>query len=201
VPRPLIGDLARLGLATAAGLVLVAAFTSYRIWAVGQRDESGQQVDAVVVLGAAQYDGRPSPIFEARLDHAVSLILNRTAPYLVVTGGRAPGDRLSEADVARQYAVDHGVPEESILAEGTGTDTLTSLRNVKEVFDRQGFRRGLFVSDRTHMLRVLLIADDLGMEAYGSPTRSSPVDRDPLATVDAVVHEVVGLAVYLVTAR
>jgi uncharacterized SAM-binding protein YcdF (DUF218 family) len=201
VPRPLIGDLARLGLATMAGIALVAGFTSYRVWAVGQRDESGQLVDAVVVLGAAQYDGRPSPIFGARLDHAVSLVLSGTAPYLIVTGGRAVGDRLSEADVARQYAVDQGVPPESILAEGTGTDTLTSLRNVKELFDRQGFRRGLFVSDRTHMLRVLLIADDLGMEAYGSPTRSSPVDRDPLATVDAVVHEIVGLAVYLVTAR
>lgn len=201
MPRPLIGDLARLGLATVAGIALVAAFASYRIWAVGQRDESGQQVDAVVVLGAAQYDGRPSPIFEARLDHAVSLVLNGTAPYLVVTGGRAPGDRLSEADVARQYAIDHGVPQESILAEATGSDTLTSLRNVKELFDRHDFRRGLFVSDRSHMLRVLLMADDLGMEAFGSPTRSSPVDRDPVATVDAVVHEIVGLAVYLVTAH
>jgi uncharacterized SAM-binding protein YcdF (DUF218 family) len=201
VPRPLIGDLARLGLATVAGIAVVAAFASYRIWAVGQRDESGQQVDAVVVLGAAQYDGRPSPIFEARLDHAVSLVLNGIAPYLVVTGGRAPGDRLSEADVARQYALDQGVPQENILAEGTGTDTLTSLRNVKQVFDRQGFRRGLFVSDRTHMLRVLLMADDLGMEAYGSPTRSSPVDRDAVATADAVVHEIVGLAIYLLTAH
>jgi len=201
VPRPLIGDLARLGLATAIGIALVAAFASYRIWAVGQRDESGQQVDAVVVLGAAQYDGRPSPIFEARLDHAVSLVLNGTAPYLVVTGGRAPGDRVTEADVARQYAIDHGVPAESILAEETGTDTLTSLRNVKAIFDGEGFRRGLFVSDRTHMLRVLIIADDLGMEAYGSPTRSSPVDRDAIATVDAVVHEVVGLAVYLLAAH
>lgn len=201
MPRPLIGDLARLGLATVAGIALVAAFASYRIWAVGQRDESGQQVDAVVVLGAAQYDGRPSPIFQARLDHAVSLVLNGTAPYLVVTGGRAPGDRLSEADVARQYAIDQGVPEERILAEGTGTDTLASLRNVKELFDRHHLRRGLFVSDRSHMLRVLLMADDLGMEAFGSPTRSSPVDRDAVATVDAVVHEIVGLAVYLVTAH
>jgi uncharacterized SAM-binding protein YcdF (DUF218 family) len=201
VPRPLIGDLARLGLATVAGIALVAAFASYRIWVVGQRDESGQQVDAVVVLGAAQYDGSPSPIFQARLDHAVSLVLNGVAPYLVVTGGRAPGDRLSEADVARQYALDHGVHEDRILAEGTGTDTLMSLRNVKELFDRRDFRRGLFVSDRSHMLRVLLMAEDLGMEAFGSPTRSSPVDRDPVATVDAVVHEIVGLAIYLVTAH
>jgi len=201
VPRPLSGDLARLGLATAIGIALVAAFASYRIWAVGQRDESGQQVDAVVVLGAAQYDGRPSPIFQARLDHAVSLVLSGAAPYLVVTGGRAPGDRVTEADVARQYAIDHGVPAESIFAEETGTDTLTSLRNVKAIFDGEGLRRGLFVSDRTHMLRVLIIADDLGMEAYGSPTRSSPVDRDAIATIDAVVHEVVGLAVYLVTAH
>lgn len=201
MPRPLIGDLARLGLATVAGIALVAAFASYRIWVVGQRDESGQQVDAVVVLGAAQYDGSPSPIFQARLDHAVSLVLNGVAPYLVVTGGRAPGDRLSEADVARQYALDHGVHEDRILAEGTGTDTLMSLRNVKELFDRRDFRRGLFVSDRSHMLRVLLMAEDLGMEAFGSPTRSSPVDRDPVATVDAVVHEIVGLAIYLVTAH
>lgn len=201
MPRSLTSDLARLGLVTAVGLIVLAGYTSIRIWQVGQRDERGQPVDAVVVLGAAQYDGRPSPVFKARLDHAIGLVLNGAAPYLVVTGGKGRGDSLSEAEVARSYAVARGVDAGAILSEETGSDTLASLRNVRALFEERDLRRAIFVSDRTHMLRTLVIADDLGFDAYGSPTTSSPLDRDPLATLDAIRHEVVGLVAYLLTGR
>ena len=179
----------------------MAGFAAVRVVQVGERDERGYVVDAIVVLGAAQYDGRPSPVLRARLDHAVELYLNGTAPILLMTGGRAPGDRLSEADVARRYAVRSGVPESAVLSEETGHDTLSSLRNAAAVLRQQGLQRALFVSDRTHMLRVLRIATDLGITAYGSPTRTSPVDRDDVARAEAVVRELAALAVYLLLGR
>ena len=184
-----------------AGTAVLAVLTAVRIWQVGARDERGRQVDAVVVLGAAQYDGRPSPVFAARLDHAIALVLGDAAPLLVVTGGRAPGDRVSEAEAARAYALERGIAGSAILAESRGRDTLASLRNARDLLRERGLRRALFVSDPTHMLRILTIASDLGLEAYGSPTRSSPVDEDPGAWLDAVRHELAALALYHVTGR
>ncbi len=196
MPRSLSGELARLGLAVAIGAAALTGYAAFRIWQEGQVDERGHPVDAIVVLGAAQYNGVPSPVFRARLDHAVSLFLEGGARYFVVTGGRMPGDRFTEAQAARTYAVAHGVPGGSILAEESGRDTLDSLRNVATLLRQHGLSRGLFVSDRTHMLRVLRIAEDLGLTAYGSPTPSSPVEGDPLSTADGMLHELGALALY-----
>jgi uncharacterized SAM-binding protein YcdF (DUF218 family) len=149
-----------------------------------------------VVLGAAVEGGRPLPVFRARLDHAIALYRGGVAPHLVVTGGTSEEDRLAEAEVARGYAIRNGVPEEDILAETAGSDTLSSLRNVAQLFHLHGLRRGLFVSDRTHMLRVLRIARDLGLIAYGSPTPTSPADADLPARLDALLHELGALGQY-----
>jgi uncharacterized SAM-binding protein YcdF (DUF218 family) len=201
VPRSLTKDLLRLGFASLLALALTAGYATVRIWQIGDRDERGRPVDAIVVLGAAHYNGQPSPIFRARLDHAVELYLNRVAPYLVVTGGRAPGDTLSEAEVARRYAMQRGVPVERILMEGTGRDTLGSLRNVAGIFEERRWGRGLFVSDRSHMLRVLRIAEDLGIDSFGSPTRSSPLEADRSARLTAVLHELAALSAYFLLGR
>jgi len=114
----------------------------------------------------------------------------------VVTGGRAPGDRFTEAQTARAYAIAHGVPAERILDESTGRDTVESLTNVTAVFRAHDLHSAIFVSDRTHMLRVLRIASDLGLTAYGSPATDSPTDADPASVADAMVHELGGLALY-----
>ena len=196
MPRSLIGDLGRLASAALALAVLLIAYGTFRIWQQGERDQRSVPVDAVVVLGAAQYDGNPSPVFRARLDHAVELILNGSAPWLVVTGGRQAGDRFSEAEVARAYAVARGVAPERILAESTGHDTRVSLANVADLLARHGLRRALFVSDRTHMLRILVMARDLGLAGFGSPTRTSPADRDAAARLDATLHELAALGEY-----
>jgi len=179
-------------------VALAAGFATLRIWQQGSVDER-RPVDAIVVLGAAQYDGRPSPVFEARLKHAVELWHTGIATSFVVTGGKLPGDRTTEAAVARKYAIDHGVPEDAIFGEDGAHNTLTSLTAVAEKMDKRKMTSAVFVSDPTHMLRVLRIADDLGIDGYGSPTTSSPVAADPLRKLEATVHELGALAVYFVT--
>ena len=188
----------RLTLAGGLAVALVAGFATLRIWQQGDRDEQ-RPVDAIVVLGAAQYDGSPSPVFEARLDHAVSLWHAGLAKAFVVTGGKLAGDRTTEAAVARAYAVEHGVPEEAIFGEDEGHNTLASLRRVAEMLEERGMRSALFVSDPTHMLRVLRIAGDLGIDAFGSPTPRSPVQQDAGRRIRATIHELGALAVYFLS--
>jgi uncharacterized SAM-binding protein YcdF (DUF218 family) len=188
-------DLARLLAIGGIALVVAGGATTLQIWSQGSRDEQ-QPADAIVVLGAAQYDGRPSPVFEARLEHAVRLWHDGLARAFVVTGGKLDGDRTTEAAVARRYAIEHGVPEDAIFGEDAARDTLASLRAVAGELEARGMRSAIFVSDPTHMLRVLRIAGDLGIEAYGSPTPSSPVQADPIRRVEATIHELGALAVY-----
>jgi uncharacterized SAM-binding protein YcdF (DUF218 family) len=195
-----IRDLARLGVAALVGMLLVAGYTTWRIWEQGGRDER-QPADAIVVLGAAQYDGRPSPVFEARLDHAVALYEEGVAPVLVVTGGKAVGDRTTEADAARSFAIARGVPEAAILVEDRSRTTLESLRAVGAMLHERDLASAVFVSDRTHMLRVLRIARDQGLTAFSSPTTSSPIDADPSRRLRATVREVAALGVYFVTGQ
>ncbi len=194
----MIRDLARMGLVAAAGTILVGSYATYRIWDQGARDEQ-RPAGAVVVMGAAQYDGRPSPVFAARLDHAVSLYLAGLAPYLVVTGGKQPGDRTTEAETARTYALDRGVPASAILMEDEGRTTLESMRAVAAILAERGIPDAVFVSDPTHMLRVLRIAQDEGIRAWGSPTRTSPVETDPVRHLDATFHELGALVQYFLT--
>ena len=201
VPRPLRESLLRLGVAGAVGLVAIGAYATFRIWQQGETDESGIPVDAIVVLGAAHYGEQPSPVFAARIDHAVQLFYQGVAPVLIVTGGAAEGDESAEADVAEDYAQAHGVPASAILAERTGRDTAESLRNVATLMRAHGLDSALFVSDRTHMLRVLRVAADLGIRAYGSPTPTSPADLDPGARLEATLHELGALALYAATGR
>jgi uncharacterized SAM-binding protein YcdF (DUF218 family) len=177
------------------GATVLAFYTAFRIASQGDRDDR-RPVDAIVVLGAAQYDGRPTPVFAARLDHAVELFGDGLAKYLVVTGGNVPGDRTTEAATARAYAIAHGVPASKILMEDRGRSTLESLEAVGAIFRARHLTSGLFVSDRTHMLRVLRMASDQGIESWGSPTATSPTDLDGARRRHAMVHELAGLAAY-----
>jgi uncharacterized SAM-binding protein YcdF (DUF218 family) len=177
----------------------VVAYATYRVWAQGQRDEA-QPADAIVVMGAAQYDGRPSPIFAARLDHAIELYKSGLAKWLVVTGGTAEGDRTTEAAAARKYAIAKGVPANFILSEDQSRDTLDSIHGVAAVLREHGLSNAIFVSDRPHMLRVLRMAADAGITGWGSPTQTSPIEADPSGRLDATVHELGALARYFLVA-
>jgi uncharacterized SAM-binding protein YcdF (DUF218 family) len=187
--------LARLGVAVLVGIVVLAAVTTYRIWDQGARDEA-RTADAIVVLGAAQYNGTPSRIFEARLAHAVDLWQAGVAPILIVTGGKAEGDRTTEAAAGRDYALARGVPAGAIRSEDEGRTTLESLENVALLMAAEGLSSAVFVSDRTHILRVLRIATDEGIVAWGSPTTTSPVDTSLAWQTEATLHELGALGVY-----
>lgn len=193
--RERLRDLALVGVAFALGGSLLVGYTTLRIWQVGGQD-SRPHVDAIVVLGTAQFNGRPSPQLAARLDHAIALFKDGQAPYLITTGGKLPGDWTTEAEVGRSYAVKRGVPETSILIENTGRTTLESMQNVRAVMDSKGLHTALFVSDRSHMLRVLRLAQDEGIEGWSSPTDTSPDDKGP-AMLRALLHELGATGLYL----
>lgn len=186
-----------------AGTLAVTAYTTFRIWQRGDSDDASRMgtVDAIVVLGAAQYDGSPSPVFRARLDHAIALWREGRAPLLVMTGGRREGDRWSEAAAARDYAFGQGIPIASIRMEDQGRSTLESLRAVATILRGEALASAVFVSDRSHMLRVMRMARDLGIEAYGSPTPDSPMDATTARRVDATLHELGALAWYALVGR
>jgi uncharacterized SAM-binding protein YcdF (DUF218 family) len=192
--------IARVVVATALGAILVSAWVTFRVWDVGNHDHV-QRADVIVVLGAAQYNGRPSAILKARLDHGIELYSAGIAKYLVVTGGKAAGDRTTEAATARTYALGRGVPDAAILVEDVGRTTLESLRGVATVLRDHGLTTAVFVSDRTHMLRVLRIARDVGIVGYGSPTATSPTDQTVANRAEAILHELGGLALYFVTGQ
>ena len=195
--RPILRSVGLLLLSATIGFLVLAGYMAVRITAQGDIDEQ-QPADAIVVLGAAQFNGTPSDVFEARLQHAVDLWHQGVAPYLVVTGGKLPGDRTTEAGTARKWAIAHGVPGSAILGENEGRSTLESLESVAAILRAHGLRTAVFVSDQTHMLRVLREASDLGIVAFGSPTLTSPTDLDAARRRNSIVHEIAGLLAYYV---
>jgi len=195
VAQRLARELLRVVAAVVIGASALLVYTAYRISVQGGRDEA-RPADAIVVLGAAQFNGTASGVFAARLDHAVELFKAGLAPYLIVTGGKQPGDRTTEAATARAYARAHGVPDDRILLEDKGRSTLESLQAVALIMAGRKMRSAVFVSDRTHMLRVLRMATDLGIESWGSPTATSPTDLDSVRRSRATLHELAGLVFY-----
>src|SRR3954462_6338669 len=142
------------------------------IWS--SRDEAGP-AQAIVVLGAAQYAGKPSPVLRARLDHALELWNRHLAPLLILTGGTGVGDTTSEAAVGRTYARKHGVPDTAILEEDAGRTTSESMRAVAGILEFRGLQSALLVSDPFHMLRLRILARRFGFTPYTSPTQTSPI--------------------------
>ena len=167
----------RLALALAAlvgvGLAYYC-FCFYQVWR-SARSDAARPVDAIVVLGAAQYDGRPSPVLAARLDHALELWQQGYAPTIVVTGGRRPGDRFTEATASADYLIARGVPDSAILREVQGTSTWQSLAATARILRNRGVESVLVVSDPYHSLRARETARELGLDAHASPTLTSPV--------------------------
>jgi uncharacterized SAM-binding protein YcdF (DUF218 family) len=189
--------LLQLAVVALAGFLLLLVYAIYRITAEGDVDDA-RPADAIVVLGAAQFSGRPGGVFEARLQHAVDLWKEGLAPYLIVTGGKLPADITTEAATARAWAVANGVPNEAILDEDRGRNTLQSLEGVAAILRAHQLRSAVFVSDRTHMLRVLRMAKDQGVTAWGSPTATSPTDLEADRRWRSIAHELAGLAAYYV---
>jgi len=156
-------------------LLLIGWLASLAGVLVWERRDDARSSEAIVVLGAAQYDGHPSPVLRARPDHALSLWTRHLAPRLVLTGGMGDGDTTSEAAVGRRYAVKHGVPDSVILMETRGRTTAESMQRVALLMDTLPRRDVILVSDPFHMLRLAILARSFGMTPRTSPTRTSPI--------------------------
>ncbi|MGE0878213.1 MAG: YdcF family protein [Acidimicrobiia bacterium] len=164
----------RVGAGIAVLLCVYYLFNLWVVWWTGQSDEK-RIVDAIVVLGAAQYDGRPSPVLASRLDHALDLYTKGLAPTIVVTGGKQPGDRFTEAAASAQYLEARGVPAAAIVQENDGRTSWESLVAASDLLKERDDRSVLLVSDPFHSARIRGIAGELGLKPYVSPTRTSPI--------------------------
>jgi uncharacterized SAM-binding protein YcdF (DUF218 family) len=172
---------------------------------VGRRDEAravdAQAADAIVVLGAAQYGGRPSPVLRARLDHALALWQRGVAPVVIVTGGMGVGDTTSEAMVGWRYLRQRGVPGSALLLEANGLTTSQSLHAVAAIAEGLPGRTVVVVSDPFHMLRLSILARRLGLRPLTSPTRTSPISSSPARWWKYVLAESVKVPVTFVIER
>jgi uncharacterized SAM-binding protein YcdF (DUF218 family) len=150
-----------------AAVVVAVAVTANR--------EQVGTADAIVVLGAAQYNGRPSPVFRARLDHAAALYTRGYSPLILVTGGVGRGDTLSEAEVGERFLVQLGLPREAVVALPPARNTYQALQAVAVWFEGRESRRALFVSDGFHMLRIRIVASRLELIPFTSAAPGSPI--------------------------
>src|SRR2546428_9118531 len=166
------------GIAVVLLLALGWAAVVVAVALAAARDQA-TAADAIAVLGAAQYNGRPSPVFRSRLDHAAALYQRRYAPVVLVTGGVGTGDTVSESEVGRRYLVRAGLPEGAGTALPAGASTSSSLDGVARWVPGQSNRRVLLVSDGFHMLRLQIIASRLGLVPFTSPTPNSPIHANP----------------------
>ena len=172
------------------GLALVGAI----YWQA--REDEARPVDAIVVLGAAQYNGRPTSVLRARLDHVVTLYDRGLAPLVVVTGGKQEGDATTEAEASRDYLVEHGLPPESILMENEGRDTWQSLQGVAALLTARQLTRVVLVSDGFHLLRSKLMARDLGLKPFASAAPESPIQANTMRELGFALREAVAITVY-----
>ena len=183
--------------AVLAALLLVAS-TALAIWWTARQD-SRPAADAIVVLGSAQYNGVPSSIFEARLEHARALWEEGVAPVVVTVGGKAAGDQFTEAEAGRAYLIEAGVPPESLLAVPEGVDTLQSMRAVGAAYGERGWSSAVLVTDPWHAMRAERMAEDAGVSAESSPTRQGPAVQTRATQFRYILRETAAYLLYRVT--
>lgn len=202
IPRP---QFARF--VTRALVVLVVSWLLTLLCIAGwSRRSSTERADAIIVLGAAQYGGRPSPVLKSRLDHALGLYKAERAPRVVLTGGRRPGDLISEAAAGRRYLLRRGIPNEAMMLEPAGRTSLASVYGAAQLLTaRRDSMAGskadpttlakptvLLVSDPFHMLRLEILARLQGLTPLPSPTRTSPISANR-AVLEYMLRESVAL--------
>jgi uncharacterized SAM-binding protein YcdF (DUF218 family) len=164
-------------LAVLLSLVLVTLlFVAGRIWWVARQDDR-RASDVIVVLGAAQFDGRPSSVFTARLGHAETLWDAKVAPRIITVGGNLAGDRFTEASAGKRWLAGRGVDAAKVIAVGTGSDTLGSMKAVAKEMRKEHWSKAVIVTDPWHSLRTRSMARSVGIDAVTSPARQGPAVR------------------------
>ncbi len=184
--------IARIGTAIVVILVLYFVYITYEVWHASTLDQR-KPADAIVVLGAAQYNGRPSPVLQARLDHAAELWKAKVAPRIVVTGGRIPGDKNTEAGASAAYLAQKGVPDEYVLREVDGRTSWESLQAAARFMKARDIHKIILVSDSFHDARIAAMSKGLGLEPQVSPARNSPIQGSKRTPY--FVKEVAALAI------
>lgn len=196
------GGLARWTRRAIAGAILIPAVlvvgTAVRVWQVARIDDRSA-ADAIVVLGAAQYSGTPSSVFEARLEQAYKLYEDGVAPEIITVGGKQQGDEYTEAASGKNYLIDRGVPANSITAVQEGSDTLLSIEAVSEEMKDQGINSAVLVSDPWHSLRTRTMARDAGLDAWTAPTRQGPAVYTRESQFHGIARETAALIWYQLT--
>jgi uncharacterized SAM-binding protein YcdF (DUF218 family) len=185
--------------AVLAALLLVGG-TALAIWWTARQDARPRS-DAIVVLGSAQYNGVPSSIFEARLEHALRLYRQGVAPVVVTVGGKKAGDEFTEAEAGRDYLAKAGIPRDHLLAVQEGVDTLQSMQDVATTFRARGWHSAVLVTDPWHVMRAERMADDSGIDASGSPTRQGPAVQTRTTQLRYILRETAAYLVYRATGR
>lgn len=165
------------------------------------RTEGARPAQAIVVLGTAQYNGWPGPVFQSRLDHALQLYWDGYAPYLVVTGGKQPGDGYTEAEAAQAYLMNAGVPASNIIMENEAHSTWESMQNVAAILEPQGITDVILVSDGFHLYRSRMMANDVGLTSAGSPAPDSPIVVGGSGEFAYALREAGGVLAHLWTTR
>ncbi len=178
-------------------LALVVGGTGFRVWQQARQDDR-TKADAVVVLGAAQYAGRPSPILEARLRHAKNLFDRGVAGYIITGGGRRSGDRYTEAEAGLRWLTSQGVPRDRVIVVGEGSDTLGTINAVAKTALDRGWHTAVIVSDPWHSLRARTMAHDAGLSAWTSPTHTGPVVQTREIQAKYILRETAALLYYRV---
>jgi uncharacterized SAM-binding protein YcdF (DUF218 family) len=187
----------RAAVAVLALVVLVTGWTAIRVWQVARQD-SRAKADVIVVLGASQFDGRPSAVFRARLDHAKALYDDGLAPVVVTVGGNRAGDRFTEAAAGGAYLREQGVPASAVAEVGSGSDTLTSLQAVARLARERSWHDVLLVTDPWHSFRARAMAGEVGLHATTSPTRTGPAVRGRAGELRYIARETVAYLYYKV---
>jgi vancomycin permeability regulator SanA len=193
-----IGIVGRIAAAFLVAVGLIVGATAVNIWWTARQDER-PVADAILVLGSAQYNGTPSPIFEARLDHALDLYNAGVAPLVITVGGRRVGDLFTEAEAGLSWLAREGIPEEALRAVPDGADTLQSIQAVAALFAEQGLSTAVLVTDPWHALRATRIAQDAGIVASSSPTRQGPAVQTRSTQFRYIVRETAAYLVYRLT--
>ncbi len=160
------------------GVVFSEWFLYVKIRQQAECDET-RPADAIVVFGAAEYNGAPSPVFKARLDHALALEERNLAPLVITTGGSGGDPHFTEAGVGRDYLVQQGIAEEKVLSETRSETTFESAQAVARLMGKRHAKNCIAVSDGFHLFRIKLMFSSQGINAYGSPAPASPIESDP----------------------
>lgn len=178
--------------------LVITMVTAGHVWAFARQDDR-DQADAILVLGAAQYNGTPSKWFAARLDHAAELYAEGVAPVVVTVGGKQDGDAYTEAQAGSMYLREKGIPDAVIIEINEGSDTLGSAEAFGELAATNGWKSTVVVTDPAHSLRATDMVRGQKVSAHASPTRTGPAVSGREAQFKSILHETGGLLYYRVT--